>query len=290
MQDIIVKATAFNGMVRAYAANTTELVGEVCRRQDTWATSSAALGRTLTITGLVASMHKGEDTVTVKVEGDGPMRAIVADGHANGAVRGYTLNPHVEFPLNDVGKLDVKRAVGEAGTLSVVKDLGLKNYFTGQVPLVSGEISEDFTYYFATSEQTPSAVASGVIVDTDLSIKAAGGFVVQLMPGASEEVIDQLEQKINAFPPISSLIEAGKSPEDILELLFHDADLIKHEEAPVYFECQCSRNRMLTAIEGLGKEEIQAMIEEDHGAETTCHFCNESYYITEEELNDLLGK
>src|SRR5699024_326591 len=149
---------------------------------------------------------------------------------------------------------------------------------------VSGEISEDFTYYFATSEQTPSAVASGVIVDTDLSIKAAGGFVVQLMPGASEEVIDQLEQNINAFPPISSWLEASTSQREILELLFHDADLIKNEEAQVYFECQRARDRMLTAIEGLGKEEIQAMIEENHGAETTCHFCNESYYFTEEEL------
>lgn len=166
--------------------------------------------------------------------------------------------------------------------------MGLKDYFTGQVPLVSGEIGEDFTYYFATSEQTPSAVAAGVIVDTDLSIKAAGGFIVQLMPGASEAVIDQLERKINAFPAISSLIEEGNGPEDILALLFSDADLRIHEEAPVYFECQCSREKMLAAIEGLGTEEIQTMIEEDHGAEATCHFCNETYQVTEEELTYLL--
>lgn len=288
MQDMLIKATAFNGMVRAYAANTTALVGEACERQDTLATSSAALGRTLTITGLIAAMHKEEDTVTVKIEGDGPMGAIIADGHASGAVRGYTSHPHIDFPLNSAGKLDVKRAVGDSGTLSVVKDLGLKDYFTGQVPLVSGEISEDFTYYFATSEQTPSAVAAGVIVDTDLSIKAAGGFVVQLMPGASEEVINQLEEKINEFPSISSLIEVGNSPEDILALLFKDADLRIHEKAPVYFQCQCSREKMLTAIEGLGAEEIQCMIEEDHGAEATCHFCNETYQVTEEELKSLL--
>src|SRR5699024_3469796 len=275
MQDIIVKATAFNGMVRAYAANTTELVGEVCRRQDTWATSSAALGRTLTITGLVASMHKGEDTVTVKVEGDGPMRAIVADGHANGAVRGYTLNPHVEFPLNDVGKLDVKRAVGEAGTLSVVKDLGLKNYFTGQVPLVSGEISEDFTYYFATSEQIPSAVGAGVLINPDHSVLAAGGFIVQLMPGAEEDIITKVETAIASVPPVYTLVQEGYTPEQMLQRLFASEEIQFLETMPVRFQCKCSKDRIIRAIKGLGQEEIKSMIEEDHGAEATCHFCNE---------------
>lgn len=275
-------------MVRAYAASTTALVQEACKRQDTWPTTSAALGRTLTITGMIAAMLKGKDTVTAKIEGDGPIGAIIADGHANGAVRGYVLHPHVDFPSNEQGKLDVKRAVGESGTLSVVKDLGLKDYFTGQVPLVSGEISEDFTYYFATSEQVPSAVGAGVIVDTDYSISAAGGFMVQLMPGADDEIVTRLEERISKFPPISSLIAAGKSPEEILYLLFNKEDVHIHEEAPLFFKCTCSKERMMNAVEGMGKDEIKAMIEEDHGAEATCHFCNEQYYITEEELKTLL--
>lgn len=290
MKDMIVKSTIYGGMVRAYAADTTEMVREACRRQDTWPTASAALGRTITITGMMAAMLKGEDTVTVKVEGDGPIGAIVADGHANGAVRGYVLQPHVDFPSNEQGKLDVKRAVGETGTLSVVKDLGLKDYFTGQVPIVSGEISEDFTYYFATSEQIPSAVGAGVIVDTDYSVLAAGGFIVQLMPGADDEIVDKLEKKIETFPAISSLIEQGNSPEAILRLLFEGEEVNVLEEAPVFFECACSKERMLQAIQGLGEEEVRAMIEEDHGAEATCHFCNEVYQVTEAELADLLQK
>ena len=251
-------------------------------------TATAALGRTLTITGIIGAMLKGDNTVTAKVEGDGPIGAIVADANAAGAVRGYALHPHVDFPSNKFGKLDVRRAVGEQGTISVVKDLGLKDYFTGQVPIVSGEISEDFTYYFATSEQIPSAVAAGVIVDTDYTVAASGGFIVQLMPGAKDAIISDLEAKISAFPQVSSLIQAGNTPEDILRKLFDQEQLEIHETMPVYFECTCSKERMLQAIKGLGKEEITAMIKEDHGAEATCHFCNEVYQITESELENLL--
>lgn len=288
MEDYLIKATAYNGMVRAYAASTTKLVQEAAKRQDTWPTATAALGRTLTITSIIGAMLKGDDTVTAKVEGNGPIGAIIADANAVGAVRGYTLHPHVDFPSNKFGKLDVRRAVGEQGTVSVVKDLGLKDYFTGQVPIVSGEISEDFTYYFATSEQIPSAVAAGVIVDTDYSVAASGGFIVQLMPGADEEIIADLEAKISAFPQISSLIQAGNTPEDIIHKLFDKEQLEIHERMPVYFECTCSKDRMLVAIEGLGASEIKAMIEEDHGAEATCHFCNEVYEVSEAELKELL--
>lgn len=290
MIDKIVKSTVYDGMVRAYAADTTEMVREACRRQDTWPTATAALGRTMTITGMMSAMLKGEDTVTVKVEGGGPIGAIIVDGHANGAVRGYVLQPHVDFPSNDKGKLDVKRAVGETGTLSVVKDLGLKEHFTGQVPIVSGEISEDFTYYFATSEQIPSAVGAGVIVDTDYSVLASGGFIIQLMPGASDEIVTKLEERMETFPAISSLIEQGNTPEAILDLLFEGEKVNVLEEAPIFFECACSMERMIQAIQGLGKEEVRAMIEEDHGAEATCHFCNEVYKVSEAELEDLLLK
>src|SRR5690625_4484529 len=271
MSDYLVKASVYGGMVRAYATTTTEAVEEARRRQDTWATASAALGRSITITGLMGAMLKGEDTITAKMD-----------------VRGYVINPHVDFPLNSQGKLDVKRAVGVEGTLSVVKDLGLKDYFTGQVPIVSGEISEDFTYYFANSEQTPSAVGAGVLVNPDHTIFAAGGFIVQLMPGASEEIISKLENAIEFLPPISSLIRDGKNPEQILQQLFKDDDIKFLEKMSIKFQCKCSKERMMNAIKGLGKKEILEMIEEDHGAETTCHFCNNKYNITEEELKTLL--
>ncbi|HEY4600533.1 MAG TPA: Hsp33 family molecular chaperone HslO [Cerasibacillus sp.] len=286
--DYLIKATTYDGMVRAYAIQSTQLVEEARKKQDTWATTTAALGRTLTITALMSAMLKGEDELTVKVEGDGPIGAIVTDGNAKGDVRGYVSNPHVDFELNEQGKLDVRRAVGTTGTVSVVKDLGLKDYFTGQVPIVSGEISEDFTYYFATSEQIPSAVGAGVLVNPDHSVLAAGGFVVQVMPGATDEVITQLEQKIASFPSISALISEGATPEAILERLFGDVKLNIHEKMPVQFKCKCSKERFERAIISLGKEEIQSMIDEDRGAETVCHFCNSVYYFTEEELEALV--
>ncbi len=287
MKDYLVKATLFDGKVRAYAVHSTALVKEAQERQDTWATASAALGRTLTITSMMGAMVKGDDTITVKVEGDGPIGAIVADGNANGDVRGYVTEPHIDFPINEAGKLDVKRAVGE-GSLGIVKDLGLKDYFTGQVPLVSGEISEDFTYYFATSEQIPSAVGAGVLINPDHSVLAAGGFIVQLMPGADDDIITKIEQAIGSVPAISSLVEAGNSPEEILQTLFADEEIQFLETMPVRFQCKCSKERIVQAIQGLGEAEIKAMIEEDHGAEATCHFCNEVYQVTESELEELL--
>src|SRR5690625_220225 len=289
MNDYIVKSTVFDGMVRAYAVITTDMVEEARRRQDTWATASAALGRTLTVTALIGSMMKGEDTITVKIEGNGPLGAIITDGNAHGNVRGYVKNPHVDFPLNEHGKLDVKRAVGE-GTLSIVKDYGLKEYFTGQVPLVSGEISEDFTYYFAHSEQTPSAVGAGVLINPDHSILAAGGFIVQLMPGATETIISSLEKAINEFPPISTLVKEGNSPEQILQRLFANETINFHERVDVQFSCNCSIERIERAIIGLGKEEIKNMIDEDDGAEITCHFSNEHYTQSEVDLQKLLEK
>ncbi|WP_106495586.1 Hsp33 family molecular chaperone HslO [Lentibacillus sp. Marseille-P4043] len=287
MKDYLVKATTYQGMVRAYAIQSTNMVEETRRRQDTWATTSAAIGRTVTITAMMGAMLKGEDSLTVKVEGNGPIGAIIADANANGEVRGYVTNPHVDFDLNDRGKLDVARAVGTEGSLSVVKDLGLKDYFTGQVPIVSGEISEDFTYYYANSEQVPSAVGAGVLVNPDQTILAAGGFIVQVMPGADEEIIKRLEEQIQFFPAISNLIREGNSPEQILQRLFGEEELNFHERMPVTFTCKCSRERIENAIRGLGNEEIQQMIDEDHGAEATCHFCNESYQFSEAELEEL---
>jgi molecular chaperone Hsp33 len=287
MKDYLVKATAYDGKVRAYAISSTEMVKEAQQRHDTWATASAALGRTMTITTMMGAMLKGEDTITVKVEGNGPLGAIIADGNAEGKIRGYVKNPHVDFDLNRKGKLDVARAVGTEGTVSVTKDVGLKDFFTGEVPIISGEISEDFTYYFANSEQIPSAVAAGVLVNPDHSILAAGGFIVQVMPGAGEDMIEELEEQIQSFPAISSLIQQGNTPQQILDKLFGARDIKLLETLPVEFRCRCSKERVERAIVGLGHEEIQQMIDEDHGAEATCHFCNQHYQFSEEELERL---
>lgn len=287
MSDYLLKATAFNGEVRAYAIRSTETVEEARKRQDTYATASAAMGRTITITAMMGSMLKGEDKLTVKVEGDGPMGAIIADANAHGEVRGYVINPHVDFESNAEGKLDVKRAVGTEGTLSVVKDLGLKNHFTGQVPIVSGEISEDFTYYLANSEQVPSSVGAGVLVNPDHSILAAGGFIVQMLPNASEETITKVEETIAAIAPISQLIQEGKTPEEILVLLLGKDNVKIHTRQEVKFSCPCSKERLSAAIQGLGNEEIDSMIREDHGATASCHFCNKQYTFTIDELRAL---
>lgn len=287
MKDYLVKTVLYEGLIRAYAISSTHMVEEARKRQDSWATASAALGRTLTISAMMGAMLKGDDALTVEVEGDGPLGAMLVDSNAKGEVRGYVTNPHVHFDLSEAGKLDVSRAVGTSGTLSVVKDLGLKDYFTGQVPLISGEISEDFTYYYATSEQIPSAIGAGVLVNPDHTIRAAGGFMVQVMPGADEGVIDRLEKQIQSFPSISTMIEKGNTPEQILEQLFIDEDINVLETLPVEFKCKCSKERIGEAIAGLGNEEIDEMIKEDHGAEASCHFCNETYRFTEQELEAL---
>ncbi|MCP3032139.1 Hsp33 family molecular chaperone HslO [Halobacillus sp. A1] len=287
MSDYLVRAIGYEGQVRAYAIQSTETVEEARRRQDSWATASAALGRTLTISTMMGAMLKGEDKLTVKVEGDGPIGAIIADANPKGQVRGYLKNPHVDFDLNDKGKLDVAQAVGTSGTLSIVKDLGMRDHFTGQVPIVSGEISEDFTYYFANSEQVPSAVGAGVLVNTDHTILAAGGFIIQMMPGADDETTSAIEKRLTEIPPISTMVRDGKSPEEILEALVGKDQLKILDTMPVEFNCHCSRERVEMAISSLGDEEIQRMIEEDQGAEAKCHFCNEAYNFDEKDLKEL---
>ena len=196
-------------------------------------------------------------------------------------------NPHVDFESNAQGKLDVRRAVGTTGSLSVIKDLGLKNHFTGQVPIVSGEISEDFTYYLVTSEQVPSAVGAGVLVNPDHTILAAGGFMIQMMPGANDETIDFIEKQIQEIPAISTMVQQGLSPEEILHKVLGEGNVKILKTQPVAFHCHCSQERLGHAIKGLGDEEIQKMIDEDHGAEATCHFCSEKYHFNVEELEKL---
>lgn len=288
MGDYLIKATAFEGKVRAYSLVATDMVNEAVRRQGTWPTASAALGRTMMAGTMMATMLKGDSKLTVKVEGKGPIGAIIVDANTEGETRGYVSNPQTHFELNRQGKLDVARAVGTDGYLSVVKDLGLKEHFTGSVPLVSGELGEDFTYYFASSEQTPSSVGVGVLVNPDNTILAAGGFIIQLMPGADDAVIEQIEKRLSTIPPISKLVEAGMPPEEILQALLGDDNVKFLDKMPIKFACRCSKERVENAIISLGKKEIQEMIDEDGGAETRCHFCNEEYHLTAEELEELL--
>lgn len=289
MQDYLVKAVAYEDKVRAYAIRTTDMINEAVERHQAWPTAAAALGRAMTAGSMMGSMLKGEDKLTIKIEGGGPMGPIIVDSSSNGNTRGYAHNVEVHFDLNKQGKLDVSRAVGTNGALSVVKDLGLKEHFTGSVPIISGELGEDFTYYFVTSEQVPSSVGLGVLVNPDHTIKAAGGFIIQLLPGAEEEVVDRLEKQIENMPPVSKLIEKGKTPEEMLYVILGE-DVKILDKHPVSFSCHCSKERIANALVSLGSEELQDMIEKDGGAETQCHFCNEMYHFSASDLEQLKKK
>ncbi|NNU99692.1 Hsp33 family molecular chaperone HslO [Geobacillus sp. DSP4a] len=285
MGDYLVKALAYDGQVRAYAARTTETVAEAQRRHQTWPTASAALGRALTAGVMMGAMLKGDETLTIKIDGGGPIGTILIDSNAKGEVRGYVTNPHVHFELNEHGKLDVARAVGKNGMLTVVKDLGLRDFFTGQVPIISGELGEDFTYYFASSEQIPSSVGVGVLVNPDYTIRAAGGFIIQLMPGTEEQTISRIEERLKQIPPVSRMIENGLTPEQILEQLGGGVRVL--ETMPVSFVCRCSRERIADALISLGPGEIQDIIDKEGQAEASCHFCNETYHFDKAELEQL---
>lgn len=288
MKDYMVKALAYNSTVRAYAIRSTETVQEAARRQDSWRTVTAALGRAMSAGVMMGAMLKGEEKLTIKIEGNGPASPIIIDANSKGEVRGYVNDPHIEPERRNGGKLNVAKAVGSEGTLSVVKDLGLKEYFTGSVPLVSGELAEDFTYYFATSEQTPSSVALGVIIDKGEKVVAAGGFILQMMPGVTDETIDDIENKLKDLPPVSQLIRDKFTPEEILYRILGEENVRILDTVDVRFHCNCSKERIGNAIIGLGSKEITEMIEEDGKAETRCHFCNETYLFSKEELEQLL--
>ena len=294
MSDYLVKALAYGGYVRAYAVNATETIAEAQRRHDTWNTSSAALGRTMIGALMLGATLKGEDKMTVKIEGNGPAGAIIVDSNGKGEVKGYIKNPHISLPLNEIGKIDVRGAVGTEGMFTVIKDLGLKEPFSGQTPIVSGEIGEDFTYYLAVSEQVPSAVGVSVLVDTDDSIKTAGGFMIQIMPGASDEIIDQIEARLKETARISTLLDEGQTPEEILQSLLATDDVMFIETMPVGFKCDCSKEKFASAIITLGAEQIQELIDQDHGAEAVCAFCNNKYEYSEEDLyalkQEILGE
>lgn len=285
MKDVMIRATSLNGNVRAFAIRSTQLVEELRRRHDTWPTASAALGRTVTAAAMMGAMLKGEEKLTIQIKGGGPIGQIVADANPKGEVRGYVTNPHVHLPLNSIGKLDVAGAVGTDGFLHVIKDVGLKEPYRGNVPIISGEIGEDFTYYFYKSEQTPSAVGLGVLVNPDNSILAAGGFIVQILPGITDDELSNLEAQLAKIPPVSQLIHEGETPEGMLRRLLPDVKVL--ESMGVSFQCKCSQQRIEDVIVSLGEQEIQSMITEQGGAEVICHFCNEKYHFDEEQLHRL---
>ncbi|MFP3356035.1 Hsp33 family molecular chaperone HslO [Planococcus sp. SIMBA_143] len=289
MNDYLVRALAYDGQIRAFATRTTETVNEAQRRHYTWPTASAALGRSMTASVMLGAMLKGEEKLTIKINGGGPLGTILVDANAKGEVRGYVSNPQTHFDLNEQGKLDVRRAVGTEGTLTVSKDIGLQHPYVGQVPIVSGELGDDFTHYIVTSEQTPSSVGVGVIVNPDNTILASGGFIIQLMPGTDEKVISQLEQRLAEIPTISNMVRAGLTPEDILDEVLGKENVKALDTMPVNFQCQCSRERIHNAIQGLGTAEIEDIIVTEGKAEAQCHFCNETYVFSKDQLQDMLS-
>ncbi|NLY42599.1 MAG: Hsp33 family molecular chaperone HslO [Clostridiaceae bacterium] len=289
MKDYIIKALTKDGTVRAFAAITTDMINKARQIHDTSPVATAALGRTLTAAAMMGSMLKGEqDTLTLQIKGDGPLGGIVAVADSKANVKGYVHQSHVDLPLKPDGKLDVGKAVGKNGYLSIVRDFGLKEPYVGRVPLVSGEIAEDLTFYYARSEQIPSVVALGVLIDVDLSVKAAGGFIVQLMPGADDKTIDILENTLAQIPPVSSMISGGMTAEDMLDKVLNKFEWSRTDTVNTGYNCDCSRERIESALISLGKKELKGIIEEQGKAEVTCHFCNEIYRFNKQELEHLL--
>ncbi|QBO35867.1 Hsp33 family molecular chaperone HslO [Periweissella cryptocerci] len=290
MEDYLIKSVTEDGNFRAYAVTTTNLVAEAQKRHDTWASASAALGRTLTGTLLLASsVLKGDDEMTVKIDGGGPVGGIVVDGTANGIVKGYIQNPHVNLEPKSVGHIDVAAAVGTDGFITVTKDQGFGDPFTGQVPLSSGEIGDDFTYYLAKSEQIPSAVGVSVFVNPDFTIGAAGGFLVQLLPGAEDDAISALEKKLGEMPLLSKMLLDGHTPESILEFLFGEGQVNFIDKVPVKFECDCSKEKFAERMASLPASDLQEIIDEDHGAQVVCQFCENKYEYSEADLKQILA-
>lgn len=289
MKDYLVRGTDKKGMIRFFAANTTSLVEKARRIHNTSPTATAALGRALTAAAILGTTLKNEDDIlTFKIKGDGPIGNIVTVANISGKVKGYVDNPYADLPTRKDGKLDVGGLVGKNGQLAVIKDLGLKEPYVGFTNLVSGEIAEDLANYFYTSEQQPTAISLGVLVDTDISVRASGGYMLQLLPGVEDEVIDRIENILKNAKPISRLIDEGLTLEDILKELFGEFEVKIFDKVDLKFKCDCSKNKIEKALISLGNDELKNIIEEDGKAEVVCHFCNTKYNFTKEELLALL--
>ncbi len=284
MNDYMIRATAADGQIRAFAATTKEMVETAKNAHNTSPIATAALGRLMTAAAMMGSDLKGEgELLTLRIEGDGPIGGLLVTADGKGDVKGYAFNPDVMLPPNAQGKLDV-------GVLSVIKDIGLKEPYVGQTQLITGEIAEDLTYYFATSEQVPSSVALGVLMNKDNTVRQAGGFIIQLLPGASDEIIDRLEAKLSGISSITSLLDAGKTPEEILTDILGEFGLEILKKMPVQFHCDCERSRVEKAIISIGRKEIQDMIDEGKEIEVNCQFCNKHYKFSVDELEAMLKR
>ena len=290
MNDYIIRATAANDQIRAFAAVTTEMVETAREHHNTSPVATAALGRLLTAGAMMGSMMKGEkDVLTLQIKAGGPLQGITVTADSQGNVKGYVGNPDVCIPANSKGKLDVAGAVGP-GFLTVIKDMGLKEPYSGQVMLQTCEIAEDLTYYFATSEQVPSAVGLGVLMNKNNTVRQAGGFIVQLMPFAEEEVISRLEQNVQKINSVTNLLEEGHTPESLLEKVLEGFDVQINEKMDTRFHCNCSKERVAKALISIGRKELNEMIQEGKPIEINCHFCNTNYNFTVEELKEILRR
>lgn len=285
----LTRALSADGSVMAMAIDSTDMVERIEQIHETSAVVTAATGRLATAASMMGCLLKGEgDTLTLRLNGGGPVGSIIAVADSKGNVKAYPANPVVELPLNQKGKLDVAGAVGTDGYLSVIRDLGLKEPYVGQTPIVSGEIAEDITHYYAVSEQVPTVCALGVLVNPDLTVRAAGGFLVQLLPFAEEKAIGIIEQNINGIQPVSAMIDGGMTPPDICKLLLSGLEPEILEERMPAYRCDCSKQRVERALLSMGRAQLEELINEDHGAEVSCHFCEKKYRYTEEELRQLL--
>lgn len=286
MGDYIVRATAGGGQVRAFAATTKSLVEEARVHHNTSPVATAALGRLLTAGAMMGSMMKNDtDVLTLQIKGDGPIGGLTVTADASANVKGYVENPDVMLPPKD-GKLDVGGALG-IGLLNVIKDMGLKEPYVGQTILQTSEIAEDLTYYFATSEQVPSSVGLGVLMDKDNTVHCAGGFIVQVMPFVTDEVLNKLEENIQKISSVTSMLDNGHTPEEMLEKVLEGLDVEFTDTIPAKFYCNCSKERIEKAIASIGKKDIQEMIDDGEDVEVKCHFCNTAYKFNVEELKKI---
>ena len=286
--DYMIRGTAADDMVRVFAVTTRDTVERARQIHNTSPVATAALGRLLSAGSMMGPMMKGDkDLMTLRIKGDGPIGGITVTADSKGNVKGYPENPNVLIHAKPNGKLDVSGAIGK-GYLTVIRDLGLKEPYVGQVELVSGEIAEDMTYYFTTSEQIPSSVGLGVLLDKANFVKQAGGFIVQLMPGVKDEIISVIENNLSGIKSVTSMLDSGMTPEDIAAFLMNGLDFKMLEKTPVGFNCGCSRERMAKAVISLGEKEIQEMIDDGEPIELNCQFCKGSYEFSVDELKEML--
>jgi molecular chaperone Hsp33 len=290
MKDYIIRGTAANNSIRVFAATTKEMVEHARQVHNTTPVATAALGRLMTAGAMMGAMLKGDkDILTLQIKGNGPIGGIVVTVDSKSNVKGYVYNPYVDIPLKSNKKLDVSSALG-IGILNIIKDIGLKDPYIGQTHLVSGEIAEDLTYYFANSEQKPSSVALGVLIDRDYTVKQSGGFIIQLMPDIDEETIKQLEDNLSKMPPITTLLDEGKTPEDIINIVLGSMGVQILDTIDTKFHCNCSRERVEKALISVGRKDIQEMIDEGKPVELNCHFCNKKYEVTIDGLKGMLSE